>query len=91
MRKFSMALVLVATFAALPAMAQSSGGGGGAGGDNSEVMICRTRLEQEQLRAQAMVDPGRQAELMQNIKVAREALASGNPTKCLTELDKMGR
>lgn len=88
MRKFSMALVLAATFATLPALAQS--GGGGSAGDNSEVKICQTRLEQEQLRAQALVDPTRQNQVAQSIEAARQALAAGNPTKCLVELQKIG-
>jgi hypothetical protein len=89
MNKVSMAFALAVLLASGAAMAQSAGSDGGKG-DNSETTFCRNRLEQAQLRAQSMTDGSKQGELAKALQNAREAMSSGNSTKCLVELNRVG-
>lgn len=89
MNKLSMAFSLAVLLASGSAMAQSGGSDGGKG-ENSEVSVCRNRLEQAELRAKSMTDGSKQGELAQALQNAREAMMGGNPTKCLVELGKVG-
>jgi hypothetical protein len=88
-RNVSTALAITIMLASVPVFAQSAGGGGS--GDNSEVQICKTRFEQAQLRVKAMTDVSKQSMAMQQLNAAQAAMTGGNPTKCITELDKMGK
>lgn len=83
MKKISVVLAFAALVASGTAMAQGTG-------DNSETTMCRNRLEQAQLRAQSMTADSKQGELLKAIQSARGAMASGNSTKCIADLDKVG-
>lgn len=89
MNKVAMAFGLAALLVSGAAMAQSDGGDAGEGTD-SQVSQCRNRLERAELRAQSATDGSREPRVIDAVQRARAALASGNATKCLSELNDVG-
>ncbi len=78
------AAALTLTLATSPAFAQG-------GGDNSEVGMCRNRLEQTQLLTQAQKDEAKKAAATKQWQLAQKAMTSGNATECLVQLDQVDR
>ena len=72
------------TLAMSPAFAEG-------GGDNSEVGMCRNRLEQAQLLTQAQKDETKKAAATKQWQLAQKAMTSGNATECLVQLDQVDR
>lgn len=89
MKKVAMAFALAALLTSGAAMAQSDSADAGEGTD-SQVSQCRNRLERAELRAQSATDGSKEPQVLEAVQRARAALASGNATKCLSELTNVG-
>lgn len=69
-------LVLLAAFAASAALAQ----------DNSEMTICRTKYETQQVDVKGAKDPAKHAAAMKELEMAKDAMENGRATECLIHI-----
>ncbi len=81
-RTYAAAFAAIVMLSAVPAFAA---------GDptmNSEVGICRGRIEEGKLRAEAEKNVTKKQEILHQIELASNELASGNAAKCNVQMDK---
>lgn len=85
LRAMSTVFALTMMLAASPAFAQ------GASGDGSDLSACRNRIEQGRLLTQSLTDETKKAAATKQVELAQQALAGGNATECLVQLDQLDR